>query len=230
MTIRHRIAQISFVLFLSLAGLFGASSAVAASPQTFASGFHGPYGLAFDSTGNLYVANFNDSTVSKVTLGGTVTTFVSSQLNGPGGLAFDSTGNLYVANFRNSTVSKVTPGGTVSLFASGFANPAGLAFDSTGNLYVTNYNANTVSEVTPGGTVSLFASGFNAPFGLAFDSTGNLYVANYNANTVSEVIGAAPPAPTPVPTLSQWALILMAALMAIGGVLVIDRRRFAFRA
>jgi streptogramin lyase len=190
MTIRHRIAQISFVLFLSLAGLFGASSAVAASPQTFASGFHGPYGLAFDSTGNLYVANFNDSTVSKVTLGGTVTTFVSSQLNGPGGLAFDSTGNLYVANFRNSTVSKVTPGGTVSLFA----------------------------------------SGFNAPFGLAFDSTGNLYVANYNANTVSEVIGAAPPAPTPVPTLSQWALILMAALMAIGGVLVIDRRRFAFRA
>ena len=68
--------------------------------STFASGFNGPDGLAFDAAGNLYVANddanFN-GIVSKVTPAGVVSTFASG-FNSPEGLAFDAAGNLYVAN------------------------------------------------------------------------------------------------------------------------------------
>ena len=71
------------------------------------SGLSEPFGLAFDASGNLYVANYGNSTISKVTPGGTVSTFVSSGLSGPIGLAFDASGNLYVTNWNSGTISKV---------------------------------------------------------------------------------------------------------------------------
>ena len=67
-----------------------------------------------------------------------------------------------------------------------------------------------MSKVTPGGVVGTFASGFNTPAGVAFDAAGSLYVANAGAGTVSEVVGAAPPpVAVAVPTLSQWAMLLL---------------------
>ena len=82
------------------------------------SGLDDPAGLAFDAAGNLYVANYGNNTISKVTPAGAVSTFVSSGLNDPAGLAFDAAGNLYVANYGNNTISKVTPAGAVSTFVS----------------------------------------------------------------------------------------------------------------
>ena len=168
----------------------------AGAVSTFASGFNRPTGLAFDSAGNLYVANEYGGTVSRVTPAGVVSTFASG-FDWPDGLAFDSTGNLYVANYLGNTVSKVTPARAITMFAAGFDAPAALAFDSAGNLYVANVLSSvnvlsdTVSKVTPAGLVSTFAGGFDGPAGLAFDSAGNLYVANeYNGTTVSEVTPA----------------------------------------
>ena len=160
-------------------------------------------GLAFDAAGNLYVANYGNDAISKVTPAGVVSTFVSSSsgLEGPCGLAFDAAGNLYVANYDSNTISKVTPAGVVSTFVSSSSeldDPTGLAFDAAGNLYVANYGPGepdfgsgepdcgsgeasygTISEVTPAGVVSTFvSSGLNDPSALAFDAAGNLYVAN----------------------------------------------------
>ena len=53
----------------------------AGAVSTFvSSGLNGPVGLAFDAAGNLYVANYGNSTISKVTPAGVVSTFVSSGL------------------------------------------------------------------------------------------------------------------------------------------------------
>ena len=89
----------------------------------------GTLGLAFDAAGNLFVANASDGTVSKVTPGGTVSTFASG-FTDPMALACDAAGNLYVANniFNGrdknlSTISEVTPAGVVSTFATGSPNP-----------------------------------------------------------------------------------------------------------
>ena len=157
-------------------------------------GLSEPIGMAFDSSGNLYVANYEESTISEVTPGGAVSLFASGGgLDGPTGMAFDASGNLYVANWNDSTISKVTPGGAVSTFVSsseGLAEPFGLAFDSSGNLYVANEGTNTINKVTPNGTVSTFANstnGLSDPTGLAFDASGNLFVSSRDNDTISKV-------------------------------------------
>src|SRR5260370_24909500 len=78
-------------------------------------GLNSGEGLAFDSVGNLYAANFN--TIEKFTPGGVGSVFASTGLNGPFGLAFYSAGNLYAANSGNNTIEKFTPVGFGSVFA-----------------------------------------------------------------------------------------------------------------
>ncbi len=181
----------------------GARRVLGSTATPFAtSGLAAPAGLAFDASGNLYVANYYGypNTVSKVTPDGNITCFVgcmSSVLNQPDALAFDASGNLYVANGGDNTISKVTPAGIVTPFVhatQGLSVPRGLAFDASGNLYVSNRfdgrgnPGTTVSKVTPDGShVTPFATGLNGPLGLAFDASGNLYVANADGNTVSRV-------------------------------------------
>ena len=70
-------------------------------------GLNHPYGMAFDSSGNLYVANSEGTTVSKFSSSGSLinSTYISG-LSDPSFLAFDSSGNLYVANLGSGTVSE----------------------------------------------------------------------------------------------------------------------------
>jgi hypothetical protein len=58
--------------------------------STFASGFSNPQDLIFDASGNLFVANMGNGTVSEVTSDGKVSTFIGGGLNSPRGLAHDS--------------------------------------------------------------------------------------------------------------------------------------------
>src|SRR6201993_150516 len=68
--------------------------------STFASGLNNPLGLAFDSAGNLFVADTGhyagEGAIYKFTPTGVRTPFASG-LNSPLALAFDGQGNLFVA-------------------------------------------------------------------------------------------------------------------------------------
>jgi len=55
------------------------------SVSTFASGLNGPWGLAFNGSGDLFVANQGNNTISEITPGGSVSTFASG-LSEPIGL------------------------------------------------------------------------------------------------------------------------------------------------
>ena len=139
---------------------------------TYPSSLVNPDALAFDSSGNLYVANQNSNTVSKFAPGSTTASATySAGLDEPDALAFDSSGNLYVANQRNNTVSKFAPGSTTAsaTYSAGLSDPQALAFDSSGNLYVANYAGNTVSEFAPGSTTpgATYSAGLSAPNALA---------------------------------------------------------------
>jgi sugar lactone lactonase YvrE len=151
--------------------------------------------MTFDSSGNMYVTNWQINGVNKVTPAGVISTYATGTVH-PTGLAFDSNGNLYVSSeTATGFISKITPAGVVSTFATGLHYAEGLVFDGSGNLYVANstYPQNStdrsseVDKITPDGVVSTFATGFNHPQGLAFDSSGNLYVAEYWSGTVSRV-------------------------------------------
>lgn len=146
------------------------------------------FGLAFDSTGNLYAAvddflgDSNDQTIYKFAPGGTRTVFVggpSAFAAGayPTGLTFDNNGNLFVSTqcFCDSgidTIVKFTPTDVGSTFATGLTNPRGLAFDGSGNLFVAERNPFPNGDILKfpagGGTRTVFASGLRRPNFLTF--------------------------------------------------------------
>jgi hypothetical protein len=105
--------------------------------------------MAFDSQGNLYVTQSND-TVAKVTPGGTVSTF-ATVAGKPVGITIDGADNLFVT--EGPRVTRITPGGVSSTFASGFtATPQMLTFDSQGSLFVTTGNG--IDRVSASGVVT----------------------------------------------------------------------------
>jgi len=162
----------------------GTFSSLTTLPGTNATGG----GMAFDSSGNLYVADSYNNQIDKIAPGGSASvllnlTSAGFSAAGPNGLVF-SGGNLYVAGYYDNKVLKITLGATPSVTT--FATlPAGsaptyLAVDGSGNIYASDSNSGNISEISANGSsVTTFVSlGSSAgPNGLAFDSSGNLYVA-----------------------------------------------------
>ncbi len=145
-----------------------------------------PAGLAVDASGNVFVADHDNSVIRKITPGGAVSTFAgaaglagnadgaggAARFNDPTAVAVDGSGNVFVADAGNSTIRKITPDGSVTTFAgqagvggSGdgvgaaahFNAPQGVAVDNVGNVYVADTNNNTVRKITSNGTVTTLA-------------------------------------------------------------------------
>ena len=93
----------------------------------FPSGLNEPEGLAFDTSGNLYVDGPYTSVIVKFNPNWNMSTFASG-MNVPYGLTMDSSNNLYVSNFSNTahgigTIMKFDSSGNGTVFASGLNTP-----------------------------------------------------------------------------------------------------------
>ncbi|RED66168.1 SMP-30/gluconolactonase/LRE family protein [Cohnella lupini] len=85
---------------------------------------YGADGIEFDSEGNLYVGNFGDGAVHKITFhpDGSVKDNVvwaknNEQLQTTDGMVMDSAGNLYVADFSANAIAKIYPDATIERYA-----------------------------------------------------------------------------------------------------------------
>ena len=76
-----------------------------ASTPMFNAEFAAPRGLAFDSSGNLYVADTDNSLIRKVDIYRSVSTVVSSTVNKPEGLAVYGS-YLYIADTGNNSIKR----------------------------------------------------------------------------------------------------------------------------
>lgn len=95
--------------------------------STFATGLSGPDGLAFDSNGNLFEADWGSGYIYEIAPGGSRSIFAIG-LDKPNGLAFDDNDNLFVSD-DSDTVYEFTPGGSRSIFVTGTTNMDGIAFE-----------------------------------------------------------------------------------------------------
>jgi DNA-binding beta-propeller fold protein YncE len=158
-----------------------------------ATGQNYPYGLAFNSAGDLFVANSIDDLgtggyVTEITPAGVQSTIPSGP--DPKGLAFNSAGDLFETDYHSGNIYEYTPGGVLSIFATVTPAPQAMAFNSAGDLFVgTGYgNGNeSITEITPNGTQSTFvASGLSYIGGLAFNSSGDLFEADNGSGNIYE--------------------------------------------
>ena len=177
-----------------------------------------PDGLAFDSSGDLWVADYANSSVveftpSQLATSGSPTPSVTLSATGtslaePIGVSFDSSGDLWIPNFANSTVVEFTPSQlaasgsptpSVTLSATGtsLTEPAAVSFDPSGDLWVTNVGNSTMVEFTasqvatsgsptPNVTISPQGTSLDYPISFAFDSSSDLWVDDFSNNTVVE--------------------------------------------
>ncbi len=162
--------------------------------EEFATGLNGGAGNVVDPDGNIFQANINNNTISKITPEGNVTVFASTNLYAPVGVSIDSDGNIYAANCGVdqtglNSITKITPGGTTSKFASSplMNCPNGLTIDENDILYTCNYNNGNVLKIDTDGSVSVIATlpgGNNSHLAYA---NNNLYVAKRCDNKIYRV-------------------------------------------
>ena len=162
----------------------GPGQCIFANGTGAAAAFCTPDGIAVDSSGMVYISDFSNNRIRKMTPAGVVTTLAGSgtagfvngtgtaaQFVGPRGLAVDIVGNVYVTDYSSNRIRKITPAGVVTTFVGSgvnssldgtgtsatFSSPYGVAVDGSDNLYVTEFGGSRIRKVTPTGVVTTLA-------------------------------------------------------------------------
>ena len=139
-----------------------------------------PTGIAFDSTGQMFVTSRMDGTVYRITAFKEAVSFATN-LGIATGIAFDHSDTMYVGD-RTGTIYKVNGIGeeTAWVQLEPSVSAYHLAVGPDEALYVTGPTVasfDSVMRVNPNGDVGVFYKGLGRPQGLALDDSGNLFVA-----------------------------------------------------
>ncbi len=143
-------------------------------------GLNAPDGVAVDTAGNIYIADWFNNRIRKVTAStGIITTIAgngaagysgdggqatSAQLYYPQGVAVDADGNVYIADMGNSRIRKI-------------AASTGIITTIAGN--------GTAGYFGDGGSAT--SAALSGPTGVAVDATGNVYIADAGNNRIRKV-------------------------------------------
>ena len=137
-----------------------------------------PSGIAVDAAGNVYIADYMNTAIRKVTPSGIISTVAG-----------------------NGIVGYTGDGGAAT--AARLANPRGVAVDGAGNIYIPDYGNNVIRKVNASGVISTIAGntipGYSGdggvataaklrnPYGIALDGEGNIYFTELQNNIVRKV-------------------------------------------
>lgn len=219
-TVTSAAARLAGALLLSLLGavVFGVQ-AHAASISTLGLTGGAPFGIALDSAGNVYTANYAGNSVSKVlsTGGAAGAPWPVSAGLAPWDVAVGAGGDLYVTNNVSNTLTRVTAAGEATTpFGTVGAVPTGLAVDRSGDVLVANANSNSITRMSSAGAAAgapwpVALSGTANPYAVALDGQGNAFTANWGNDSVTKIgpTGALAGAPWPVaiPGADPWDVV-----------------------
>ena len=166
----------------TVAGLIAGTAGLGAeNVSATSSALNAPYGVAVDTSGNIYIADSFNHRIRKVDkLSGNITTVAgtgtqglgaegvsatSSALSAPIGVAVDTNGNIYILEYYNNRVRKV--------------------YKSSGNITTV---AGTGTAGTGEENVSATTSALKHPHGVAVDTSGNIYIGDTDNNRIRKVL------------------------------------------
>lgn len=177
--------------------------------------FNEPLGITVDGAGNVYVADYINGALRKITPAGVVTTLLL--IPHIFGVVADAAGNIYCAEYFSHHVTKYSATGNYTVvagmlqtsgyldatgIAARFNTPAGITVDANGNLYVTETINNKIRKIAVGGMVTTVAGGnagfadgiggaalFDTPLAITADFANNtLYIADIINNKIRKVV------------------------------------------
>ncbi len=140
-----------------------------------------PVGVCRDTSGNIYISDYKNNVVRKVSVLGIITTIAgngspgfsgdgsqatSAELNGPDGLCIDKIGNIYISDIMNNRVRKVAPSGIITTIA----------------------GDGTFTYSGDGGPAT--SAGLEDPTDVCIDKSGNIFINDAN-NVVIRKVSAA---------------------------------------
>ena len=176
---------------ISSTGYVAEFSAAGVLQQVISYGVNTPDGLAVDSSGDVYVANYTANTVTEYSASGVNLNTFSDGVTKPVSVAVDSYGDVYVCNNPGGSAGNVeefsASGVLLHTDSNAFQNPVALAVDSHGNVFVADEDHHTVSEFSNGGVLlATLSTGISSVVSLSVDSQGNVYVANQLGSSVEK--------------------------------------------
>jgi Bacterial Ig-like domain (group 3)/NHL repeat len=145
-----------------------------------------PAGVAYDASGNQFIADAQNHVVREISRSGVITTIAGSGVEGysgdggaataafldtPTGVAVDSGGNLYIADSHNHCIRRVSAGIITTIAGTGkpgFSGdggaataaqlwlPTAVAVDSRNDIYIADTNNQRIREIQ-GGTITTIA-------------------------------------------------------------------------
>lgn len=139
-----------------------------------------PRAIALDAGGTLYVADYDNHLIRKITAAGVVTTIAgradepgsadgtgtSASFRGPMGIAVDAAGVIYVADTGNHSIRRISASGavtTMTLSGQTLSEPRGIAITASGALLVADYGAHCIRSISSAGVVTTVAGSQNSP-------------------------------------------------------------------
>jgi hypothetical protein len=163
----------------TMAGDYTAGGFAGDGGQATGAELNGPCGVAFDASGNIYIAEYSNYRIRRVTTSGIITTFAGSATQGfggdggqatgaalqsPNGIATDVSGNIYFSDEGNQRIRKITA-------SSGIINTIA---GNGGHTYSGDGGQATNAELWD-------------PVGVAIDASGNVYIADFGDHRIRKI-------------------------------------------
>ncbi|WP_141670889.1 Vgb family protein [Gilliamella sp. wkB178] len=151
-----------------------------AEMKTVSSSFSAPTGIAFDSSGAMYVTNWSGNSITKIK-NNTQKETIYSNISSPAGIVIDNKDNIYVSSYGDDYILKIDTNGKAQKVSEGYHTPTGIAFSNDGHLLITNRSTGEIVSLDlNNGNKQIIAKGLSTPVGVTQLPDNSLVVSQYS--------------------------------------------------